>query len=230
MYKKICITFFITTFIANISFAANPYSKKTEQHIKKSHCIPTHSIHLPLSEQPLEYAQYNNITTSEGDFQDNLSNNIILKGVITDKNCVPISNARITISQKDEYGVFRFVRAFVPIFEKSYKLNYQQYSTFSGTGVAIADNRGRFAFITAIPNIKTKDLNRTINITVEHIDYPDVSTQVFFGNKANAHNLRNKDKFIYAKHNCMTKTINNQNLPVYNINLVLDGISEYKRY
>ena len=226
MYTKIIFLLLTYVFLTMTSLAGvyveppKPYQKKT------CCCIPTKSKTIPLSERPAEYSHYNNITKPEGGFSNKFINKIIIKGKVTDKNCVPIPNVKINVSQKDEYGVYRFIKAFVPVFEKSYKLNYQQYSTFSGTGTTTTNNRGEFVFITTIPNSRTKDKNRLINITAEHINYPNISTQIFLGRHLDKH----RNNVIRAKYSIEREELDRQNLPVYKVDLVLDGVSKYKRY
>lgn len=227
MYKKLfaILTLLFTNFATAGVFKEDYHQKQPST---KPYCPPTTSYKIPLSQKPSEYAHYNNITKKEGHFPNKFINKITIKGKVTDTNCVPIPNVRITISQKDEYGVYRFIRSFVPIFEKSYRLNYQQYSTFSGTGTTTSNNRGEFAFITTIPNSRTKDKHRTINISLEHINYPNLSSQIYLGCHIDKH--KNNKRFILPKLQNYTETLDRQNLPVYNINLVLNGKSEYKRY
>ena len=226
MYKTLFIIFLVAL-IPNM-LLAKTHKEAATAHKKHHCCIPTKSVQIPLSEKPIEYAHYNNITQQEGEFPDNFVNKIIIKGKVTDKNCVPIPNVRITISQQDEYGIYRFIRTFVPVFEKSYKLNYQQHSTFSGTGTTSSNNQGEFTFITSIPNSRTRHLDRIINITTEHINYPDISGKIFLGHHIDKHKVHKN--FIFATEKPKTQKVNKQNLPVYTIDLVLDGVSEYKRY
>ena len=226
MYKKLFVI--LTLLFTNLSIAGVLKAEHSEQYPQKQNCSPTTSHKIPLSQKPTEYAHYNNITKQQGHFSNKFINKIIIKGKVTDINCVPIPNVRVTISQKDEYGVYRFIRSFVPVFAKSYRLNYQQYSTFSGTGTTTSNNKGEFAFITTIPNSRTKDKHRTINISLEHIHYPDLSTQIYLGCHIDKH--KNNKHFILPKLQNYTQILDRQNLPVYNINLVLDGKSKYKRY
>lgn len=229
MYKNLFVISLIALF-TNISLA-DVYVESTKRHYKKPCCIPTKSYQIPISEKPVEYAHYNDITRTEGEFPDNFINKVIIKGKITDKHCVPVPNARITISQKDSYGVYRFIRAALPIFEKSYKLNYNQYSTFSGTGTTTSNNRGEFAFITTIPNEKEKDKNRMINISIEHINYPNLSTKILLGRHLNEHKNKQTTSFVLAKLKHDSSEYNkSESLPVYTIDLVLDGLSKYKKY
>ncbi len=229
MYKKLPFIFIIIFTITNLSFAST-HTKKINKSHQKFCCTPTKSTHIPLTEKPIEYAHYNNITVQEGYFPNDFINKIILKGKITDKNCVPIPNVRITVSQQDEYGIYRFVKAFVPIFEKTYKLNYQQYSTFSGTGTATSNNRGEFAFITTIPKSRTRNLDHTINIVTEHTNYPDIAAKILLSTQSEQKKLKHQNDFIFAQDTCTTEMLDEQDLPIYTIDLVLDGLSQYKRY
>jgi protocatechuate 3,4-dioxygenase beta subunit len=148
----------------------------------------------------------NNLRTKIGSLISANGENIILNGVLTDMNCVPVINATVQIWQTDSNGYFAAPQENTYLYDK---LNYtkqhellpsidvsQADRYFTGSGSTITDNAGRYNFLTIMPAIPI------INVRVLHRDFPPFQTQIRF------------DKGINT-----WKQINDSNLYIFNITL-----------
>lgn len=187
-------------------------------------CAPTRP--LPVLNKPImQGVTYtdNDTTKNSGEFDNQYVRKILLRGVIKDRNCVPVANATIEIWQSDEYGKNRY-NTFSYSFLDRYNLNYDQYSKFLGIATATSNNDGYFEFITVLPNSKMRKarLGR-YNVAVWHRDFPMLETQLSIkDNKTRFHsqmiayrNFAADDAFV---------------LPTYDFEVILNGENRYKSY
>ncbi len=123
---------------------------------------------------PKKFNMFNNLYRSTGSPLVADGNMIKIKGTLTDENCVPISDAVISIWHFNAYG----------------KYQYGEYNAdeggidknFGGTGTSITNNMGEFEFITIFPGEYTNQ-SPFINFKVKHKDFITFYTRLFFSNK-----------------------------------------------
>ena len=195
---------------------ANPSSAK-----QSTGCIPTAST--TVVSEPKEMISNNNLVHKVGVFADKLAQKIILFGRIRDKNCLPVSNAAISVWQTDEYGVYRYVKA-VDTSKNIYDMNNQMYSAFEGVGSAISTNTGEFAFVTVHPGKSRGSVDGSVNLVIDHELFPELKTRIVLSDK---NQLAKKSHYVVASN---TKTLGSNGIKVYYFDIVLDGKNQYLNY
>jgi protocatechuate 3,4-dioxygenase beta subunit len=193
----------------------------------KALCSPTKKVKTtpkPITHDPT-YTD-NDATKNSGEFDNMYLNKILIRGIIKDKACVPVRNASIEIWQDDEYGKKRY-NQFSYSFSDRYRLNREQYSNFLGIATANSDNNGYFTFISVMPNSKLKKAKpeSLVNISVSHINFPSLETQIVLNPKFPIKKSNNR---IISFRNLDQKQM--QDLPTYDIEIILDGRTKYKTY
>lgn len=178
----------------------------------------------PVEILPENFSSYNDLTKSEGDFDNPYYEKIVIRGVIKDKNCVPIPNVQIRLWQVDEYGHERYIKELATP-EEVYDMNYRTYSEFKGTGAATTNNNGEFYVITTKPASESKDKKkRFINLSAMHSGFPKFQNKIIL--LENNQFSKNKDMIIaknfYTTSNGITK--------IYDLELILDGKSKHLKY
>lgn len=215
---------FCISLLQSVYCMAHDKTDAKTQELTYRHCIPTKN--LQLNNLPEKFSSYNDMTRDEGGFSSPIEKKIILRGLIKDKNCVPISNAHIKLWQVDSYGNKRYLEEFSTP-KDEYKADNLIYSKFQGTGMATTTNDGEFFIITIKPSehSKAKRSEKYINFKVEHNDFPEISNKIIL--LENGQFLNNKQDFIIAKNYYNTA---GKNLRVYDFEIVLDGVSKHSRY
>ena len=94
-----------------------------------------------------------------------------------DKNCVPISDAKIQIWQANHYGLYQYS---TPI-SKNNDIKSKDFfdPNFVGSGTAVTNNMGQFNFLSIMPG-EYEDNKPHININIIHPDFDDFQTEMFF--------------------------------------------------
>lgn len=194
------------------------------EHQTYKRCTPT--VNTKVDELPAEFSSYNNMTKSEGGFSNYLNKKILLRGVVKDKNCIPVSNARIKMWQVDAYGNKRYAKEFSTP-EEIYDMNYLIYSKFKGTASSTSSNNGEFFIITVKPAsrvVNKKKRDNYINFRVEHSSFPPVISKIY---------LLEKDEYAKRKDIVIAKNYNtliSGETKVYDFEIILDGVSKHSRY
>ena len=209
--------------IIAFSFCVSSYAtnaKPVDKTFRK--CKVTKSSEV--DQRPEEISADNDVTKYEGSFGNPVVRKIILRGVIRDKNCVPISNARFKLWQADAYGNVRYVPEFA-IPEEKYDMNNKQYSKFKGTGRATSSNNGELYIITVKPSqFSKKKSSHYVNFKIEHNNFPDVENKIYLLEKNDSAKDKNK---IYAKNHYLTE---DKKIKIYDFEIILDGVSKHSRY
>lgn len=213
---------------------------------RKSLCTPTRS--RAVDRKPETFGKTvnsdNDTTKAAGQFENPYLSKILIRGLVKDKNCVPIPNVTVEIWQADEYGLNRYNK-FSALFSERYQENYEQYSNFIGMAAANSDNNGYFTFVSVLPNKKAKaapgavskkHLEPSINISVKHRDFNELATKVHMSSGAGVQ--VQSQASAGAKMPATSKLIGYRNfaaekiygMPTYDVEIVMDGANKYKTY
>lgn len=190
-----------------------------------SKCTPSFSSET--SHKPETHSTYNDLTRGIGGFENEYVKKVLLRGIILDKECIPIPNAKIHLWQKDEYGEYRYNKKFAEIHEK-YEMNYKMHSEFKGEGVAYSDNLGQFFFVTVDPLSGKKTQNSgVINLLANIKGFPVFETQIKL--YKNSKKIGAADsKIVSASFNQDASVFYDQD--VYDFSIVMDGENKHIRY
>jgi protocatechuate 3,4-dioxygenase beta subunit len=136
-------------------------------------CAPTQEV--MNNYEPKVFESSNNLLRKIGKEAIFCGEKVVLKGRLLDKNCVPISDAKVYLWQvgcdgKYPYPPLRTVAS-------AHHINTESGSSFTGNGVTTTNNNGEFWFITILP-AKSEHGGHHINLRVEHRDLGDLQTQV----------------------------------------------------
>lgn len=159
--------FLIALFICSKAYAVNALSK----------CKPT-PFHINNFE-PSIFPTSNNLLRKSGETPLYCGERFIIRGKLVDKNCVPISDAKIYIWQVACDGKYPYQPLREVVSKKDY--NIKLSTTFTGSGQATTDNKGEFYFITTYPASFHKQKPH-INFRIKHRLLGEYDTR-FFVNK-----------------------------------------------
>ena len=126
--------------------------------------------------EPAVFQTTNNLLRSTGQNPIYCGEKVIIKGTLLDKNCVPVSDAKVYLWQVGCDGKYPYKTLRTRV-DKNH-LNLENGSTFTGSGIATTNNEGEFYFITIYPVMKHGDPH--VNIRVEHRDLGSLQTQLHF--------------------------------------------------
>ncbi|MEQ9115536.1 MAG: hypothetical protein RLN62_01935 [Rickettsiales bacterium] len=221
--KFLKIALLVCVFFSVESFAKSYNKKKDSKYEVYKKCIPTKKH--KVDRRPAKFASDNDLTRVEGGFFDSYNQKIIIRGVVKDKNCVPVSNAQIRLWQVDSYGKKRYEEQHSTKHQK-YTQDKLSYSKFQGTGMFTSLNNGEFFFITVRPSelSKSKKDPKYINFEINHADYPKVANRIYF---LEAAQFSNKDNIILAKNFFSTRF---KDIKIYDMEIVLDGVSPHSKF
>jgi len=186
------------------------------------------SPELKTADKPGHYMSYNDLTKMPGEFENEYANKILLRGIVVDKECIPVANAKIMLWQLDEYGDYRYNKKFATIYDK-YKANYKMYGQFKGNGSAVSNNTGKFSFITVNPsNPKKTNILDGINAMVVAPGFNKFETKVFIHKTSGKDKKDKSEKGVIAYLNVAASKFYSQE--VYDVYIVLNGLNKYRRY
>jgi protocatechuate 3,4-dioxygenase beta subunit len=178
--------------------------------------------------QPEFFPTYNDLNRKEGDFDSEYADSIMIRGIVADKNCVPISDVSINIWQEDEYGTVRYVPDdYFPY--KGHNMNYKMHRDIQGLGRTYSTNEGRFKFITVPPGgmLIKNHKQKYINISISHPDLPGFEGKLIL-NEGDIPISFKKSKFILAQINEDASTCHG--MDVFDFDIVLDHVNKYRRH
>ncbi len=129
--------------------------------------------------EPLEFQSSNNLLRSTGQQSVYRGTKIIVKGILLDQHCVPVSDAKIYLWQVGSDGKYPYI----PLRTRTNKkmLNLVSKSSFTGSGTATTNNKGEFYFVTIYPS-KIGRETANVNIRVEHLDLGQLQTKLYLSN------------------------------------------------
>ncbi|CCE77965.1 protocatechuate 3,4-dioxygenase [Wolbachia endosymbiont of Aedes aegypti] len=209
MNVKNILLAFLVQFIFDLSlFAADPILLN---------CIETPGIY-DLETKPKSFNSSNNLRRKPGSPNNAAGELINVVGRVTDVNCLPIQNAVVSIWHADSLGM------------SYYDENVELDPNFAGSGRFVVNNLGYYNFITIVPG-KIGDRAPYINFLVQHPDFPEFTTQMFFAD----HNCDNCDDLLLgnliesglASLLIAPFTYNNQAMKTYTFNITLGGHNKF---
>lgn len=168
----------------------------------------------------------NNLRRKTGSVEIARGDPILLTGMVTDSNCVPIAGAVVEIWQADCLGVM-----------KGFAQDHRKGDVkFKYTGTAITDNLGGYSFITVFPGA-LKDRAPFINFKILHNDFMPMETVMFFENQSynDFDHILNRDVdadrryLLVAKGEKIYKN-NVQESIKYQFDITLEGKNKYLKY
>ena len=164
----------------------------------------------------------NNLTKSYTSFESARGKKIMITGKVLDGNCVPISEAKVSIWQANAIGVFQFNDTDNQYFDKH----------FRSSGSMITDNVGSFQFITIYPG-KVSNLAPNVIFRIEHSNLMPIETKMFFPEYENYPTIRSVNAYITRKQVplLVAKRIEKDDeMPVYLFVITLKQTNSYKEY
>jgi protocatechuate 3,4-dioxygenase beta subunit len=183
-------------------------------------CIETPEMY-DLDARPEIFNSTNNLRRKSGSPDSAAGELIHIVGRVTDINCLPVQNAVISIWHANADGVNHY--------DENIE-NDQLDPDFLGSGRSIANNLGYYNFITIMPG-KSIDRAPHVNFLVQHPDFQEFTTQMFFSD----HNCDNctdpvlKD-FIdsgLASLLIVPFSYNDQVVKTYTFNITLGGHNKF---
>lgn len=160
-------------------------AKKEEKHGENALnvCVPTAEYHDAYG--PESFSTSNNLLRKTGEPLLMRGKKMILKGVVLDTNCVPISDAKVYMWQVGSDGKYPYIPA-----QEGYSadmIDTEPASTFQGAGIATTDNNGEFYFVSVLPPTLDGEEQPYVNVIVEHHEYGDVEAKLYLiKNRQNA--------------------------------------------
>ncbi|MCC8371450.1 MAG: dioxygenase [Rickettsia endosymbiont of Pseudomimeciton antennatum] len=129
--------------------------------------------------EPREFQLSNNLLRKTGQQPIYRGTKIIVKGILLDQDCVPVSDAKIYLWQVGSDGKYPYIPLRTRINKKM--LNLESQSSFTGSGTATTNNKGEFYFVTIYPG-KIGHKTANVNIRVEHLDLGQLQTKLYLSN------------------------------------------------
>lgn len=124
------------------------------------HCRMTPADNTPSYPGKQKIIDSNNLAKPAGKSIFATGQLVYLSGRIVDRDCVPLKGAKVEVWHANPEGVY--VNPDKGAFTNPYPL-------FAGSGEAIADNEGKFAFITTYPGPYSITWNRQSRIRAPHV-------------------------------------------------------------
>lgn len=185
-------------------------------------CIETPEIY-DLDTRPKNFNPSNNLRRKPGSANVAKGEIIHITGRITDINCLPIQNAVVSIWHANANGINHYDESVEDV-----KID----PNFAGSGRFIVNNLGYYNFITIMPG-KGNDRAPHINFLVQHPDFPEFTTQMFFlGSKCKCDGCADpilKD-FVdngLASLLIVPFTYNDKGIKTYTFNITLGGYNKF---
>jgi protocatechuate 3,4-dioxygenase beta subunit len=151
------------------------FSLASDAAVKKKTNLCTPSKPAINNYEPEKFPNTNNLLRNSGEQPLTCGTKIVIRGKLVDKNCVPISDAKISIWQKACDGKYPF-KPMRNIYNKNL-INLKSSSTFLGAGSTTTDNKGEFYFITTIPGTSKKEVPH-INVKINHQYFDEFYTKL----------------------------------------------------
>ena len=178
----------------------------------------------------------NNLYRKTGSALFAIGEKIKIEGVLVDSNCVPIDGAVVTIWQRNAKGAYQFDGYNKE--DDKYSDQKNKDSNFTGSGMSITDNLGRYAFWTIVPKVEASRAPY-INFSIYHVDFLDFRTQMFFPDHGDYNkdsvltkytNTRDRNLLVAKKIESKDRKQEKELEGIYQFNITLEGQIKYKNY
>jgi protocatechuate 3,4-dioxygenase beta subunit len=138
------------------------------------------------------FPKNNNLLSAPGEKKIICGEEVIVHGVLMDKNCVPISDAKVYMWQVACDGKYPYI----PLRDVDMNMiNVTSRSTFKGAGTATTDNNGNFYFITTLP-VAAGAESPHINLRIEHYNLGTFSTKASISKTHGKHRNISSSKIL----------------------------------
>ncbi len=216
-----------------IIHALRPRKKKKEEGEKIAmDCSATPEIDPDvITEKPVKRS--NNLVRKPGSARRAYGQYIEIKGIVTDENCLPVSNAVIEIWQTDSAGKYEDEYALKSDWDVVDK-NYDKDFAYSGR--TQTNNLGEYTFKTILPAAVSAENAPHINMRVKHRNFKEIETRMFF----DKHPRNTNDKSLIAISDKERKLLmaKGQKLDptgrtdgrIYDFPITLEGLSRFEKY
>ncbi|OWZ24932.1 protocatechuate 3,4-dioxygenase [Wolbachia endosymbiont of Wuchereria bancrofti] len=183
-------------------------------------CIETPGVY-DLDARPKTFNSSNNLRRKPGSLSSATGELINIVGRVTDVNCLPIQNAVVSIWHANSCGVNHY--------DENMEGN-QLDPNFAGSGRFIVNNLGYYNFITVAPG-KIGDRAPHVNFLVQHPDFPEFATQMFFADH-NCDNCADSVLGSFIDSGLASLLIapfayNNRAIKTYTFNITLSGCNKF---
>ncbi len=183
-----------------------------------------------------QIAQGNNLTRKPGSSRKAAGQYIMIKGKVTDEECVPVAGAVIEIWQTDSKG--KNLNDYK--LKNSWQLKDPDYDkNFTYSGKTQTNNLGEFAFYTILPGVKntSKNIAPHINFSVKQDEFSTLKSRMYLAK----HPLNNQDDSLAKLRENepesdsrvllnYTQNGGQSGLREYNFPIVLKGLNKFERY
>ncbi|MEM7617546.1 MAG: hypothetical protein AAF195_04110 [Pseudomonadota bacterium] len=192
--------------------------------------IPTPSITQIIDKPPI-FNLTNNLRRSTGSPFFAKGNIIYIKGVVYDKNCIPVPGAVIRLWQADSAGYYSHINQ-----DNSNKNSGDYDKNFVGSGTAITDNNGLYSFVSVMPGMAKKK-PPVLHFLVSAEKMGEINIDAFFDDKNNVKkyhpNLNktiNPNKLLMEKHELYLEKEKQDEGKMYIYNFIFDKESDYRHF
>lgn len=135
-------------------------------------CKPTPEVKdITYYVGPDEIGRTNNLRRKTGIAVVAKGEPVYVVGRVVDKNCIPISDARVEMWQANTFGKYTHPA------DTSENLNDDN---FVGSGFTKTDNLGQFTFLTIFPGSKDGKSAPRVHFRVTQPDFKEVYTEMYF--------------------------------------------------
>ncbi len=168
--------------------------------------------------EPKNFEPTNNLLRKTGQWSKYHGEKILIKGIILDQNCVPVSDAKVYLWQVGTGGRYPYEPLRVRVDKKRFFTDYS--SSFTGSGTATTNNKGEYYFISMLP-YKSSHSVASVNVRVERRNFVTLQTRL---------ELSQKNICTYECGEMLPSIFNAEmDITAYCFDLVLQG-SALKRY
>ena len=158
---------------------------------------------------------------------------IYIKGIVTDKNCVPLPNVTVEIWHGDDKGYYRLGKEDSidnMLMEGEEGLDM----AFKGSGTSYTNNMGEFSFITILPGVQGKEVSH-LKFRAKHEDFDAIVSKMYF---EELDNMKDDDyiNLTAKKRKALTAVTDPAGLNpmpesmTYYFNISMDGEGRYRSY
>jgi protocatechuate 3,4-dioxygenase beta subunit len=187
----------------------------------------------------------NNLVKKAGALEQSKGIYIEIHGIVRDEECIPVPNAIVTIWQPDSRGHYEWEYDSDP---ELIDAGLQPDANFAYSGTAVTNNRGEYTFITLLPGNVSENSAPHINMDVAHDQFSGLSTRLYFSShprnagdgeiKDFAEEMNKEDEKDKSRTNLNAiyaiksdpKTPIDGIVRYYQYDIVLDGLSRYRRF
>lgn len=197
-------------------------------------CSPTPTMEMDFL--PVESLnRTNDLWRKAGSAEPAYGRPVYIRGIVTDKKCVPLPNVTVEVWQADSGGVYALNPdgSKVEDFVGDTGLEADKY--FSGTGIAYTNNLGEFSFITVYPGALGNN-TPYLKMRIKHPGFDTITTKMFFEDTKDKEKDPDYEKLSAKKRKLVTAVTDPTGIRpkghamTYYFNMTLDKKEPYRSY